>query len=378
LYGIKKVNGVVLEDGTFSVLVLDNYFPGTYGGSYKKITEPSEADIQFLNTIDCETYITGTTANELFIRTNQTHNVTIGDYVDLRYVSGGTVFNVYNGIHKVNKIINPWVYTCEVPSHILSTVTTPPVTDVDSMNPTIYNYRYRVMDGNPSEYYIRKFKVISAGDYTSTIYGVEFYLQQLYMSNTIWKNVAGTNFNGCEVLKQSGSDDDRICTFVFNRDVNIGSYTDNLGRPLTELYLGIIKRKDPNNFTNLISNFLGSLAYDGITTFYKTLPLPTITYPATKAPLEYFSMSQFNSGGLPVGYEYYGDLVEYSVDTLTETTLDPFQFRIGKGGDPEGYVYEPFKKLQLRYFSTDIEESDNLYGDVPTYSTFYQDRKSVG
>jgi hypothetical protein len=96
--------------------------------------------------------------------------------------------------------------------------------------------------------------------------------------------------------------------------------------------------------------------------------------PNVKAPLDYFSVTQFNDAGLNIGDEYYGDLCEFSVDTLTETILDPLQFRIGKivnGYDVEGYVYEPFKKIRLRYFSTDIEELDYVYDEIPTYAIPY-------
>ena len=367
LYGINKVVGNVLEDGTFNVLVLDNTELGTYGGSYKKIIEPSKEDIGFLLTIGCELYITGATTNDLFIRCEEPHNVTIGDYVDVRY-SAGTNFNVYNGIHKVSRIVNQNIYVCDVPSHILHN-SMAPVQDINSMNPTAYGYQYRYLDGHPSEYYVRKFKVLDAGDYQTTQYGVDFYLQELHMSNTIWKNVPEYQNNGCNVIIQSGSDDDKVCSFVFNTDVNISSYADNLGRPLTEIYLGVIKRKNPGAYNTLITNFQGSLVYDGITTFYKPLNLPSYSSQQSKSLIDYFNVSQFNDGGFNVGYEYYGDLVEYSPVDIKETTLDPFQFRAG--GNIEGYVYEPFKKIQLRYFSTDIETSNNYYGNVPAYASYY-------
>ena len=377
LYGIFKVNSAVLDDGTPNVLILDTNVSGNYGGSYKKIINPSDNDIKFLNTINCELYVTSTTTNELFVCTSEQHNVIVGDYVDIRQ-SGGTIFNRYNGIHKISRIVSRFIYICDVPSHLLTILTSAvnPIsaTDISNINPTTFNYQYRVLDGDPSEYYLRKFKVILEGDNTSIITEMDYSLQQLYLSNTIWKNVTPDPFLTCGVEKQSGSNDDRIVSYVFNKDVDVSQYVDNLGRPLTHLYLGVIKRKNAAEFNNLGVNFQGGLMYSGITTFNRMLRLPTYVNPNVKSNLDYFSVAQFNDAGLNVGDEYYGDLCEFSVESLEETILDPLQFRIGKiinGIDVEGYVYEPFKKIQLKHFSTDIEDVSNTESVYPSYALPY-------
>lgn len=370
LYGIAKVNNIALDDGTPNVLILDKNVSGSYGGSYKKIINPSDNDIQFLNTINCELYITSTTTNELFFCTLEQHNVIVGDYVDLR--QSGTTFNPYNGIHKVSRIVTGRIFVCDVPSHLLSPLIYVP--SINNILPVSYTYKYRVLDGDPSEYYLRKFKVLVAGDNTELITEMDYYLQQLYLSNTIWKSVVPSPFLNCGTEKQSGSDDDRITSFVFNRDVNISNLVDNLGRPITELYLGVIKRKNPTEFNSLTTNFQGALMYSGITAFYNTLYLPTYVNPTVKAPLDYFAVAQFNDAGFNVGDEYYGDLCEFSVNNLEETRLDPLQFRIGKivnGLHVEGYVYEPFKKIQLKYLSLDIEEVANTENVYPSYALPY-------
>jgi len=376
LYGFVKVNNIALDDGTPNVLILDKNVSGDYAGSYKKVIDPSDNDIQFLNTITCELYVTSTTINELFVCTSEQHNVIVGDFIDLR--QSGDTFNQYNGIHKVNRVLTEFIYTCSVPAHLLSSSISSPshlVPDITNILPTTFAYQYRVLDGAPSEYYARKFKVLAAGDNTSIIYDMDYYLQQLYLSNTIWKNVVPPQYNSCDTVKQSGSDDDRIVSYVFNNDIDISPYVDNWGRPLTELYLGVIKRKNPTaQFNSLITNFQGSLIYSGITVFYKELNLPTYTDPTVKAGLNYFSVTDFNDAGFSIGGEYYGDLCEFSIATVDETTLDPFQFRIGKiigGIDVEGYVYEPFKRIQLRYFSTDVEDLDNNQAEFPFYSLPY-------
>lgn len=372
LYGITKVNNNFLSDGTQNYLVIDKNVSGDFGGSYKKITNPSDNDIQFQNTIDSQVYLTASTSNELFIRTSEQHNVIVGDYIDLR--QSGTTYNCYNGIHKVSRVITGFVYACDVPKHIHQQPQSIYVPSVGNMTPTTYNYKYRVLDGIPSEYYLRKFKVITAGDNTTTINNIEFSIQQLHLSNTVWKNVTPSSNLNCNTVKQSGSDDDRITSYVFNVDVNSSNYRDNLGRPLTELYLGVIKRKNVTEFNNMTTNFQGGLMYSGITTYYRPLNLPSYTNPNSKTLINYFGIQQFNDAGLNVGLEYYGDLCEYSVETLQEVILDPLQFRIGKMSyhlHTEGYVYEPFKKIQIRHLSNDIEDVSNTENVIPDYAIPY-------
>jgi hypothetical protein len=148
-----------------------------------------------------------------------------------------------------------------------------------------------------------------------------------------------------------------------------------LGRPLTELYLGIIKRKNNDEFNNLTTNFQGSLMYSGIVSYYNPLTLPTYVNPNVKDGLDYFSVTEFNDAGLNVGDEYFGDLCEFSIETLDEFKLDPLQFRIGKiinNNHVEGYVYEPFKKIQLRYLLTDIDDISNTESVIPDYALPYR------
>jgi hypothetical protein len=371
LYGFHRVTSVFLESGESNVLVIDADIPGNFGGSYKKITNPSDNDINFSNTISCELYITSTTTNEIFVRCSEPHSAIVGDYIDLRRSS--FLFSQYNGIHKVNRIYNPFIFVCDIPYHMLDPTLL--VASVDSMNPASFRYNHRVIDGNPSEYYVRKFKVLIQGDNTSTIYDFDYSSQQLCLSNTLWSTINPTpEEEACGVEKQSGKDDDRIVSYIFNQDVDIKGLSDNLGRPITELYLGLIKRYDPE-YTTLTTNFQGSVIYSGITTYYNPLKVPSYTMPLLRTPLNYFSLSLFNTAGLSYGDEYYGDLVEYSVENLSEFIIDPLQFRIGKkikGIDVEGYVYEPFKKIQLRYFSTDIDEMNTPYDQIPNYATFYK------
>jgi hypothetical protein len=74
----------------------------------------------------------------------------------------------------------------------------------------------RVYGGQDSEYYFRKFRKIKTR--ITNVIGIDDY----------------------ETYKLSFSENsfsDSISQFVFNEDIDISELTDNLGRPLTELYL---------------------------------------------------------------------------------------------------------------------------------------------
>jgi len=367
IYGFNEVilNRSITGDRTNIIIKPKGNLTSSYGGAYRRVINVSQADVGFKNSLMCEPYYTGGTNDGMFIRVNGRHNVEVGDFIDLR-VTGSTDFNCFYGLHRVNSIVNDSIFKCDVPFYIINDSNLIN-TFGQELNNGIYNYRYRKIDGVPSEYYLRKFKVLIEGDRTTNILGVDYSLKLLNLSQTIWKNVnENIQYN---ILKQSGSDDDKIVSYIINRDINISGLRDNLNRPLSELYLGIIKRKDPE-FQQLTPNFYSNYLFSGITTFDDEIWLPSVSDPNTLLLYNYFNLSEFNNAGLLEGQEYYGDLCEYNPQLLQERTLDPIVFRIGKtqGGVPlEGYIYEPFKKIQLRHFSEDIDTVDKYNLTIPDY-----------
>lgn len=336
-----------------------------YGGSYRKVINISQDDIDFKDSLQCEPYYTGGTSDGVFIRVNGLHNVEVGDYIDLR-VTGSTEFNRFYGLHRVSNIINDFIFKVNIPYYVIngSSLTN---TFGQELNSGIYTYRYRKIDGVPSEYYIRKFKVLVESDRTTNILDIDYSLKCLRMCNTIWKNV---NINeNCSVPKQSGSNDDKITSYVINRDVNIVGLKDNLNRPLSELILGIMKRKD-SEYQYLTPNFEGNLLFSGITYYGHTIELPTQNNPNVLTDYNYFNLTEYNRAGLPKNQKYYGDLCEYNPLLLEEKIIDPIYFRIGRivsNVNVEGYVYNPFISITLRDFSEDISTVDKYTMSIPEY-----------
>ena len=220
----------------------------------------------------------------------------------------------------------------------------------------------KLINGIESVYYLRKFKkVIEDGDY-------EMY--PLAFSKTIY--------------------DDQNYQFVINNDIDIEGLTDNLGRPISELYVTIIKT-DSNQMFSAIKSGLdledlpGNIGgdsnnsnkiklsnarrlHDGIDTpFTSHTPLPT-------------------EDNLYVGYKskdwFYGDLVEYNKYSLKETKLANVLHRfntlgrenatssgsLANGPRREGYLYNPHYLFKIREFSTYIEQGDSATDGIPDYA----------
>ena len=225
----------------------------------------------------------------------------------------------------------------------------------------------KVFGGQESVYYLRKFKtLINVGDY-------EMY--PLAFSKTL--------FN------------DQNYQFIINQDVDVEGLTDNLGRPISELYLTFIKTDSRNMFgpikSGLDLEFLGGniggsnasdpkrnisnvrQIHDGLSTpFYSHNPLPN----ESNIYVDY--MRPVGSGNKDW---FYGDVVEYNKYTLKETVLADVLHRfntvqregatsfgsLANGPRREGYLYKPHHLYKIREFSSYIEQGDSTTADVPYY-----------
>jgi len=210
----------------------------------------------------------------------------------------------------------------------------------------------RNYNGKLSRYYIRQFKNIMLDKNNYEIYPLAF-------SKTI--------FN------------DQNYQISITEDIDVGGLTDNLGRPLSELYLTFIK-KDSGVFGNVQSGFdleliEGSLTNTDLSNVRRmhdgtTLPVPT--HPPL--PGETAINSSMNL--------FYGDVVEYNEYEQKEFVLSDVLHRFNtinretsgptppaSGPRREGYLYKPHHKIKIREFSLYIEQGDQFTAGIPDYAT---------
>ena len=246
----------------------------------------------------------------------------------------------------------------------------------------------RLFGGQESEYYFRLFRKIKT------------------------RNMAIIEPDDYETYKLAFSENiyaDKITQFVFNEDIDVSSLTDNLGRPLSELYLTIIKTNGASGFrstplfTNVSSGietpFIQKLNTSNVHTYLQNIPAinkihngGTLPFP-THIPLEN-NVIVSNNNNLANNNDYYGDLVEFNANEVKETILaevshrfntlnrqtnpslsivtqvgvSPQHTTINLGPRQEGYFYKAHHLIQIRQFSSYVEQGDLQTGEIPDYA----------
>ena len=264
----------------------------------------------------------------------------------------------------------------------------------------------KVVNGFECEYYLRKFTKIGKviNDKIQTPKSV---LNRLAFANTIYG--------------------DETSQLIYVDDVNINDYKDNRGRPLTEVYLTILKANRGNTLWYNSGNYKSSqIEYSHV--FGKVssgldLPdyvnnefnLPTLRYQHNITDSDILKEIELNESSkklendiLNTNNEFYGDLIEFNPITLTETVLEDVMHRVNTGqreltgnrniyktikydelyGDiydssidknvfyehslnegianlgPEGYIYKPHFKIKIGQFEDIVNQSSDTVMDI--------------
>ena len=299
------------------------------------------------------------------------HNLAIGDIVRIIGSNG------YDGDHEVvtlgldNGDYKDYYFVIDVPN-------------TGSINNT--SRMKKLMNGVESEYYFRKFRKIKTKA-TLVMEQDDYETYQVGFSENF--------FN------------DQIIQYAFNEDIDVSDLTDNLGRPLSEIYMTMIKTDSNGLFGNVSSGietpFMAKLNTSNVNTFLKDVPVinkihngGALPFP-THTPLE-DNVTINNNNNVPNNIDYYGDLVEYNITTLNEVTLaivshrfntlnrespatlsyvsaqpstptgPPTYTQTNLGPRQEGYFYQAHYPMKIRQFSNYIEEGDDKTEGIPDYA----------
>ena len=255
----------------------------------------------------------------------------------------------------------------------------------------------RTRDGVTSNYYVRKFKSITTGFRDYDLFPASF---------------AESYFGDEEVA------------YNFTTDIDVSRLKDNLGRPLSELFLTIVEvdTDTSNNFkdqywkdltknnTNIPFNLRdrfwtniqgGFLTENDTSVNYNVRSISSDIDPDTSQPI--YPQTHFgtiNDGIDESDNDFIGDISEYNSSELSERILEPVYHRINTvyreyrkdivnlkttndGGFEvddlrEGYIYRPHYRIKIREFSSYIETGDEsqVIG-IPDYATIdyqYEDK----
>lgn len=223
--------------------------------------------------------------------------------------------------------------------------------------------------GEPSKYYFRKFKTITENnDYE--VYNLGYCL------NIYGDKVSQLVFNG-----GTGND----------QEINIDGLTDNLNRPLSELYITAIKgRPSGVNKTSFskFSNIKSGLNIPFIGEIINFTNVPDIRRIHNVGGYDLESHIPLEMGVSFNQTIFYGDVVEYNRLNLKEHVLNEVNHRFNLinrdnvnvvslpnsgnfeiGPRPEGYIYKPHHKFEIRRYSNYIEFGDDTVTGIPDYAT---------
>jgi hypothetical protein len=289
------------------------------------------------------------------------HNLNIGDTVKINGTTG------YDGVYNV---IRTGLDNGDYKDYYF-------VVDVPTSGSIGSNSRMkRIVSDKESEYYFRVFKKIKTIS-TPIIEQDDYETYKLSFSENIYT--------------------DPISQFVFNEDVDISDLVDNLGRPLSELYLTKIKTSSNGLFTQITTGietpFIPELKTSGTNTFLQSIPAINLIHNGIGA-LPFQSHIPLETNITINDTYFYGDLVEYNMYEVQETILadishrfntfnrettpnfsyidkigaSPILKNIDLGPRQEGYFYKAHELIKIREFSTYIEQGDSSTEGIPTYA----------
>lgn len=287
------------------------------------------------------------------------HNLVIGDLVKISGTTG------YDGTHVV---VRTGLENGDLKEYYF-VVDLPPTGTVSSTSRI-----KKIINGIESEYYFRLFKKIKTRN-TPIIETDDYETYGLAFSENIYT--------------------DRITQFVFNEDIDVSDLVDNLGRPLSELYLTIIKTNSNDLFSKVSSGLetplIQKINENDIHPYIKEIP--SIHKIHNGGNLPFISHTPLENDVMISNNLFYGDLVEYNINILKETVLSEVHHRfntlnretapviasvsglgnpsqitnITLGPRQEGYYYKAHQLIKIREFSSYIETGDVNTADMPSY-----------
>lgn len=239
-----------------------------------------------------------------------------------------------------------------------------------------------------SKYYVRKNTIITElSDVNVTKMGFErnpFRVEKKLEYSALTPN---------NIQRISVKDGNQTCGYTFEKDIDISQYRDNNDLPLKELFVTIINKGymgwfnkpyglnvsaldigwDFNFLTNRIDPW-----WDRASTLNKdnALLANSYQYPANSGQVFYYNED------LNVGDEIKGDFCEWNDFDMEETLLSHmyhkysynsqwFQTKDGSNSLPSGYLYQPHYSIQVRAFSSYVEDArPGEVDNIPDYAFF--------
>ena len=253
--------------------------------------------------------------------------------------AGGTVYQSYTILYGGGPLTTKTFSVTRAGNQTNSDVARTFVIDID---PTLVNVSVgattlkRKVGGKESDYYVRVFSALT----------------ETYTDYDMYPAAYGTNYFN-----------DKQVAFNFKVDVDVGGIVDNLGRPLSELFLTIVKNNEDGSLSNINTQYWSDIQNaKGLTTdFWRPIQCGYEIGNPGDTSVQY-NIRALNDIAYPQVYfnnidesdkNFIGDIVEYNEGELLERILETPYHRINT-------VYREHYDM----FGPTIQIGDNLVGDI--------------
>jgi len=340
---------------------LNNLSDFRFIGSYKRVIGVSKNDIDDTTTtpstnVDSVDQDGTSNVNGQYTKISvaNAHGLAKGFYIEMSYTGSTLVNNDFTGIFRIDSIVDDNTFIIDANRNVVGNNT---------------SIEYKAVDAIASDYMIRVFKELSSIE--------DYVIDRTAFAENIYKDG----------------------TFLINflKDIDTDGLTDYLDRPLSELFVGVVKRAGSKGYewTNVVSHFShimrgiegntdsglgdpgsspipgvkpviseGGTSKSAVVTepleYVYNYPTKAVVYPSGRVPEKYGSDSLT---------EYYGDIVEYNRGELTERVISDVYHRFNttyreKGyiGDCDGYegayeglYYKPFHRYPIKKWADGVE-----------------------
>lgn len=306
------------------------------------------------------------------------HNLQIGDSIELTQpIDGRTIFEVYslgdNSYGNDKKVFTIYNFGYQ-----------------QFFENTVGNFKRIIDINNPeetkSEYYCRKHKILTNSkdvDIVKLAYEQNpFFIEKKLQYSALTPN---------NVERLAVKEDNQTFSLTFNKDIDITGLRDNNKRPLSSLFVTIVKcgyvgwfnnSVPAGNTTSIEVGWDMNFSKDQIDGWWSKLN----PYNRDNLPNNHYTLNGRNfyfTKELEIGTEIKGDICEWNEYDQQENVLSSINHKISfnlnnfnDGSDenpniPNGYSYKPHHEVKVKEFSDSIEFGDKDKVDqFPDYAFF--------
>jgi hypothetical protein len=305
------------------------------------------------------------------------HGLTAGEYVELTLTYNGQKYFQVANLGTTGFDSNEYYFNV---SNVGYTGTTF-ITGTQGFMKRVININN--ISETKSEYYIRRHKIIT--DVQCSVLVNAGFEQNAFNTTTKFEQEALTP---TQVARSSVKNASRSYTLSFNCDVDIQPLRDNQKRPLTQLFFTTLWRGYFGWTRNMKQGwFFNTYLLSGATSSWwdQSNPLSNTNIPQLQYNSLYFNTGPFfYNKTLTSGDTMDGDFCEWNNYDQNERVISEYRHKIkfntnyfyqSTGQPPTneyGYYYDPHSPIQIREFSSYIEEGNESVVGIPDYAYFSQ------